>query len=78
MTHLALLPRCMQIAAAVRAKGGLFLEAPVSGSRKPAEEGQLIFLTAGGWRSGARVRAGRLPSLCMGPRFGATWPSWGE
>ena len=49
-THLALLLRCMQIAAAVRAKGGLFLEAPVSGSRKPAEEGQLIFLTAGGCR----------------------------
>ncbi|KAM0017515.1 putative 6-phosphogluconate dehydrogenase, NADP-binding, NAD(P)-binding domain superfamily [Helianthus debilis subsp. tardiflorus] len=27
--------------------GALFLEAPVSGSKKPAEDGQLIFLTAG-------------------------------
>jgi len=36
-----------QIAAAVRSKGGQFLEAPVSGSKKPAEDGQLIFLTAG-------------------------------
>lgn len=25
----------------------LFLQAPVSGSKKPAEDGQLIFLTAG-------------------------------
>eukprot|EP01061_Rhynchopus_euleeides_P021071 TRINITY_DN3427_c1_g1_i1.p1 TRINITY_DN3427_c1_g1~~TRINITY_DN3427_c1_g1_i1.p1 ORF type:complete len:308 (+),score=137.05 TRINITY_DN3427_c1_g1_i1:102-926(+) len=28
-------------------KGGVFLEAPVSGSKKPAEDGTLIFLTAG-------------------------------
>eukprot|EP00242_Pyramimonas_sp_CCMP2087_P009826 CAMPEP_0198199560 /NCGR_PEP_ID=MMETSP1445-20131203/2827_1 /TAXON_ID=36898 /ORGANISM="Pyramimonas sp., Strain CCMP2087" /LENGTH=378 /DNA_ID=CAMNT_0043869437 /DNA_START=64 /DNA_END=1200 /DNA_ORIENTATION=+ len=35
------------IAAAVNAKGGRFLEAPVSGSKKPAEDGLLIFLTAG-------------------------------
>jgi 3-hydroxyisobutyrate dehydrogenase-like beta-hydroxyacid dehydrogenase len=32
---------------AVVAAGGRFLEAPVSGSKKPAEDGQLIFLTAG-------------------------------
>ncbi|KAJ3671159.1 hypothetical protein LUZ60_008585 [Juncus effusus] len=31
----------------VKNKGALFLEAPVSGSKKPAEDGQLIFLTAG-------------------------------
>ncbi|KAI3975371.1 hypothetical protein MKX01_004458 [Papaver californicum] len=31
----------------IRATGALFLEAPVSGSKKPAEDGQLIFLTAG-------------------------------
>eukprot|EP00672_Neobodo_designis_P005784 CAMPEP_0174855546 /NCGR_PEP_ID=MMETSP1114-20130205/33498_1 /TAXON_ID=312471 /ORGANISM="Neobodo designis, Strain CCAP 1951/1" /LENGTH=284 /DNA_ID=CAMNT_0016090287 /DNA_START=81 /DNA_END=933 /DNA_ORIENTATION=+ len=37
--------RCM--AAAVRGAGALFLEAPVSGSKGPAEAGQLIFLTAG-------------------------------
>ncbi|GAV90833.1 NAP domain-containing protein/NAD_binding_2 domain-containing protein [Cephalotus follicularis] len=30
-----------------KATGASFLEAPVSGSKKPAEEGQLIFLTAG-------------------------------
>lgn len=35
------------VADAVRAKGGSFLEAPVSGSKGPAEQGQLIFLTAG-------------------------------
>ncbi|KAI9072660.1 hypothetical protein K1719_045380 [Acacia pycnantha] len=31
----------------VMSTGALFLEAPVSGSKKPAEDGQLIFLTAG-------------------------------
>ncbi|MGB1597138.1 MAG: NAD(P)-dependent oxidoreductase [Promethearchaeia archaeon] len=36
-----------KIADAVTAAGGRFLEAPVSGSKKPAEDGQLIFLTAG-------------------------------
>lgn len=36
-----------RIAAAVAAKGGRFLEAPVSGTKKPAEDGTLIFLTAG-------------------------------
>ena len=36
-----------KVAAAVRAKGCLFLEAPVSGSKGPAEQGALIFLTAG-------------------------------
>lgn len=33
--------------AAVKAAGGGFLEAPVSGSKGPAEQGALIFLTAG-------------------------------
>ena len=32
---------------AVRSKGGAYLEAPVSGSKKPAEDGALIFLCAG-------------------------------
>lgn len=36
------------VAAAVRQTGALYLEAPVSGSKGPAEQGQLIFLTAGG------------------------------
>lgn len=31
----------------IRQTGASFLEAPVSGSKKPAEDGQLIFLTAG-------------------------------
>jgi 2-hydroxy-3-oxopropionate reductase len=35
------------IAAAITARGGRFLEAPVSGSRKPAEEGTLVILAAG-------------------------------
>lgn len=36
-----------EISAAVTARGGRFLEAPVSGSRRPAEEGTLIILAAG-------------------------------
>jgi glyoxylate/succinic semialdehyde reductase len=36
-----------EIHAALAAKGGQFLEAPVSGSKKPAEDGTLIILTAG-------------------------------
>ncbi len=36
-----------RIAEAVTDAGGRFLEAPVSGSKKPAEEGTLIFLAAG-------------------------------
>ncbi|XP_031479776.1 glyoxylate/succinic semialdehyde reductase 1 [Nymphaea colorata] len=35
------------ISEAITKKGGLFLEAPVSGSKKPAEDGQLIILAAG-------------------------------
>ena len=36
-----------KIGAAISAKGGRFLEAPVSGSKKPAEDGTLIILAAG-------------------------------
>lgn len=36
-----------EIGAAVSAKGGRFLEAPVSGSKKPAQDGTLIILAAG-------------------------------
>lgn len=36
-----------QIASIVRATGAEFMEAPVSGSKKPAEDGALIFLCAG-------------------------------
>jgi 3-hydroxyisobutyrate dehydrogenase-like beta-hydroxyacid dehydrogenase len=37
----------LRIAEAVKAKGGRFLEAPVSGSKKPAEDGTLVFLCSG-------------------------------
>ena len=36
-----------KIATAVAAKGGRFLEAPVSGSKQPAIDGQLVILAAG-------------------------------
>ncbi|XP_074574300.1 glyoxylate/succinic semialdehyde reductase 1 [Curcuma longa] len=36
-----------KISEAITEKGGCFLEAPVSGSKKPAEDGQLIILAAG-------------------------------
>lgn len=36
-----------EIGAAISAKGGSYLEAPVSGSKKPAEDGTLIILAAG-------------------------------
>jgi 3-hydroxyisobutyrate dehydrogenase-like beta-hydroxyacid dehydrogenase len=39
--------RMEEMAAAVSSAGGKFLEAPVSGSKKPAADGQLIFLAAG-------------------------------
>lgn len=32
---------------AITSKGGHFLEAPVSGSKQPAETGQLVILSAG-------------------------------
>ncbi|RLN07988.1 glyoxylate/succinic semialdehyde reductase 1 [Panicum miliaceum] len=35
------------IVEAVKQKGGAFVEAPVSGSKKPAEDGQLVILAAG-------------------------------
>ncbi|RDY06652.1 Glyoxylate/succinic semialdehyde reductase 1 [Mucuna pruriens] len=36
-----------KISEAIKAKGGYFVEAPVSGSKKPAEDGQLVILAAG-------------------------------
>lgn len=36
-----------KISAEIKAKGWRFLEAPVSGSKKPAEDGQLVILGAG-------------------------------
>jgi 3-hydroxyisobutyrate dehydrogenase len=40
----------------VRAAGGRFVEAPVSGSRKPAESGELVAMVAGEPDAVARVR----------------------
>ncbi|EEF37779.1 glyoxylate/succinic semialdehyde reductase 1 [Ricinus communis] len=37
----------IKISSAITAKGGSFLEAPVSGSKQPAEAGQLVILAAG-------------------------------
>ncbi|XP_050207098.1 glyoxylate/succinic semialdehyde reductase 1 [Mercurialis annua] len=37
----------IKISEAITAKGGSFLEAPVSGSKQPAEAGQLVILAAG-------------------------------
>jgi glyoxylate/succinic semialdehyde reductase len=37
----------IKISEVITAKGGRFLEAPVSGSKKPAEDGQLVILAAG-------------------------------
>lgn len=39
--------RMTTISEAVKAKGGKFMEAPVSGSKVPAEQGSLIFLCGG-------------------------------
>jgi 3-hydroxyisobutyrate dehydrogenase-like beta-hydroxyacid dehydrogenase len=36
-----------EVGAAIVAKGGRFVEAPVSGSKKPAEDGTLVILAAG-------------------------------
>ena len=38
---------CKEIAEEVHRTGARFLEAPVSGSKQPAEQGTLIFLAAG-------------------------------
>ncbi|GLC41071.1 hypothetical protein PLESTB_000946700 [Pleodorina starrii] len=51
------------IAAAVRSAGAAFLEAPVSGSKGPAEQGKLIFLTAGDQELFSAVSP---PLDCMG------------
>ncbi|KAL8129250.1 hypothetical protein V2J09_018405 [Rumex salicifolius] len=37
----------IKISEAVTSKGGQFIEGPVSGSKKPAEDGQLVILAAG-------------------------------
>jgi 3-hydroxyisobutyrate dehydrogenase len=50
----------------VRAAGGRYVEAPVSGSRKPAEDGALVVLLAGDPADTARVRPLLRP---LGPSF---------
>jgi 3-hydroxyisobutyrate dehydrogenase len=49
------------LAAAVRGAGGRYVEAPVSGSRRPAEAGQLVAMLAGEADDLARVRPLILP-----------------
>jgi len=49
------------LAAEVRGAGGRYVEAPVSGSRKPAEEGQLVAMLAGEADDLVRVRPLLLP-----------------
>jgi 3-hydroxyisobutyrate dehydrogenase len=44
------------LAADVRAGGGRYVEAPVSGSRRPAEDGQLVSMVAGDPEAVAEVR----------------------
>jgi len=41
----------------IRAHGGRYIEAPVSGSRKPAEDGQLVAMLAGNPEDVASVRS---------------------
>jgi glyoxylate/succinic semialdehyde reductase len=50
--------RMKDVASRVIAKGGSFLEAPVSGSKVPAEQGQLIFLCGGEQTVFENVKAG--------------------
>ncbi|MFI0424328.1 NAD(P)-dependent oxidoreductase [Spongiactinospora sp. 9N601] len=51
------------LCAAVRAAGGEYVEAPVSGSRDPAEAGELVAMLAGEPAAVAEVRA-LLPPMC--------------
>jgi 3-hydroxyisobutyrate dehydrogenase len=53
--------RCLE--ADIRAAGGSYIEAPVSGSRKPAEAGQLVAMLAGEQRAIEDVRP-RLQPMC--------------
>ncbi len=46
----------LALAQAIAAAGGTYIEAPVSGSRKPAETGQLVAMVAGPAGSFARVQ----------------------
>ncbi|RBQ21290.1 NAD(P)-dependent oxidoreductase [Spongiactinospora rosea] len=51
------------LCAAVREAGGEYVEAPVSGSREPAEAGELVAMPAGEPAAVAEVRA-LLPPMC--------------
>jgi 3-hydroxyisobutyrate dehydrogenase len=56
------------LAANIRAEGGRYVEAPVSGSRKPAEAGQLVAMLAGTPEDAASVRS-LLAPMCRGVIF---------
>ncbi|MRT32902.1 NAD(P)-dependent oxidoreductase, partial [Xylella fastidiosa subsp. multiplex] len=45
-----------QLGADIQAAGGRYVEAPVSGSRKPAEAGQLVVMLAGDPEDVAAIR----------------------
>jgi 3-hydroxyisobutyrate dehydrogenase-like beta-hydroxyacid dehydrogenase len=49
-----------QVAEAIRGAGARYVEAPVSGSKQPAEKGQLIFLA--GWYAPGHLTVGELQS----------------
>ncbi|CAI5536883.1 unnamed protein product [Closterium sp. Naga37s-1] len=61
----------VRVAQAVRATGAQFLEAPVSGSKTPAENGKLIFLAGGDWdlyeRAGPMLNIMGKSTFFLGP-----------
>lgn len=63
------------LAAGIRAAGGRYVEAPVSGSRKPAGTGQLVAMLGGDPDTVAEVRRGSHgelpPSSPRGPTYHA-------
>ncbi|WP_378144409.1 NAD(P)-dependent oxidoreductase [Cnuibacter sp. UC19_7] len=63
-----------RLAAEVRAAGGEYVEAPVSGSRRPAEEGALVGMTAGDPDAVERV-APLLQHLCASVTYCGEIPS---
>jgi len=63
------------LAADIAAAGGCYVEAPVSGSRKPAETGQLVSLLGGDPETVAEVRPLLSPmSICIFARRSPDWP----
>jgi 3-hydroxyisobutyrate dehydrogenase-like beta-hydroxyacid dehydrogenase len=57
-----------ELEADIRCVGGYYVEAPVSGSRKPAEAGQLVAMLAGDADAVAKVRADASRTSALGRR----------